>query len=207
MATDRPVLTEVGRGRETATGGGGGIGRYIVLGMLAVTVLGAFAILHDAHSTNPVMSVPATTSLARPTTAAIARRDTLAFVPSGASLSIKAAIAAATDYPAADLAGRTEVSALAGGGYALILSIPVDEHALLHSGRIFTGAGEGASNLKSGLLQVTSGQVQFVVRVSPKSGDARFAFRLSKSGETLSSTNWNANTVLSQTQVGDEDIP
>ncbi len=85
--------------------------------------------------------------------------------------------------------------------------VPVDEQTLLRAGTIFTGVGQGASNLKTGLLQVTSDQTQFVLHVTPTTGSALFAFRLSASGATLSSTDWNANTVLSQTQVGDEDIP
>lgn len=203
MATDKASALAA-PGRDAARGGTGVVGRSIVLGVLALTALGAALVLHDAGSTSPVMSVPTATVMPRPTSAAVARRDALSFVPSGATLSVGAAIAAATGIGASALAGYAEVRPLAGGGYRVDLAVPVDEHALLRDGRIFLGAGQGASNLKSGLLQVTSGQVQFVVRVAARSGDASFAFRLSKSGETLSAMNWNANTVLSQTEVGDQ---
>lgn len=207
MAPDKAATAPAAAVAPSERPGGQGVGRYVVVGVLALTALGAFAVLRDAHSTGATLSVPAAVALPRPVTARVARRDALAFVPAGASLSVAQAIAAATDTRASGLGARARVAPLGGGGWSVTLTVPVDERGLALSGRIFTGRAQGASDLRTGLLQVTSGQTQYVVRVRPATGDARFAFRLSPSGQTLSATNWNANTVLSQTAVGDDLVP
>lgn len=206
MAPNKALTAPAGAA-PSERAGGQGVGRYVVAGMLALTALGALAVLRDAHGTSAVISVPAAVALPRPVTARIARRDTLAFVPAGASLSVAQAIAAATDTPASGLSARARVTALGAGGWSVTLTVPVDERGLVRTGRIFTGRAQGASDLKTGLLQVTSGTTQYVVRVHPATDEARFAFRLSHSGQTLSATNWNANAVLSQTAVGDDLVP
>ena len=191
----------------TGTARGSRAGSVIVLGVLLVTALAALAVFHDASTTGAVISVPATSRMPRPVSAAVARRDTLSFLPSSASLSVAQAIAVATGTPVSALAVHATLAESAGGTWNVHLVVPVHEAALLRRGSIFTGVGQGASNLHTGILQVTSGQLQFVVRASPKSQDAVFWFRLAKSGDTLSAMDWNANTVLSQTQIGQESIP
>jgi hypothetical protein len=202
MASDRAVSEP-----QAESHGGRAFGAYVVAGIVLVSALGAAAVWRDARTTSPVMSVPAAVALPRPTTAAVARRDTLAFVPSGANVSVADAVAAATGTTARGLAARARVAPLAGGGWAVTLTVPVNERALLRSGRIFTGPSQGASDLRRGLLQVTAGQIQYVVRTGPATGQAVFAFRLARSGRTLSAVNWNANAVLSQTEVGDDLVP
>jgi hypothetical protein len=177
------------------------VGPIVVAGIVFLALVGTWAIAHDAATTSPVISVPAATAVARPRDAAAAARAVERFVPSGSELSVGQAIAAATLRPQS--AWRVRTTALGGGGFAVAIAVRPDVAALLRSGRIFTGGGQGSSDLARGLIAVTSGQTTYVLRMDPRDGVAQFLFRLSASGASLSAMNWNANSVVSQTPVGD----
>lgn len=181
-------------------------GRIAVAAIVLAGVVGTLAVLHDAQTTGPVISVPAAQApSAGPRTLAQAMAAVLAFVPSGSTISLRSAIAAATGNSAGRVgsvrAGRF------GKGWWVTVTSPVRLSSLERSGSIFSSAGQGSSDVAKGLIDVTAGTVEYVVRFDPKTDNAVYRFRLSSRATTLSALNWNANSVVSQTSIGNNDLP
>lgn|GEM_PF-4466704 len=181
-------------------------GAALVVVVLVIALVGTLAIVRDARTTSPVMSVPSASPMQAAATAQIAAHDVLAFVPSGATASIAQAIAQATQSPAAALSAHTRVERLTGGDWAIQVTAPVEWSRLLRAGYIFTGVAPGASNARTGTVDVTTSTLMYVVHMNPHTRLAVFSFRLARDGDTLSTMNWNASTVVSQTSVGN-DLP
>lgn len=180
-------------------------GRLVVVTIVLAGVVGTLAIVRDAQTTSPVIAVPSQGKAAAPHTASQAAAAVRAFTPSGSSTSVAAAIAAATGNRTGPV-GTALVRRLH-RMWAVTLSVPVRVSALKNAGEIYTGGLTGGSNLATGLLDVTVGARQYVVHENPRTGLAVFSFRLAADGTTLSAMNWNANSMVTQTSVGNSSLP
>lgn len=197
-------------------GGGtpGRRGRWIVAALLVLGLAGGALVLHNAYASSP-LAAASNLDPRGPLTAASAPGALLRLRPgsvegtniaTAVGIPLGRAILEATGNGAGtSFAGRMTVRAdRTHTGFVVTVVLPVRIGVLERRGEIRGGWLPGSSNVKTGVLSVTtpSGRV-YGIRMNPKTHDATFVFDLARSDRNVASLNWNANAVIAQTDGSD----
>lgn len=193
------------------------VSRAVALAVAIVGVGGALFVAHGVKGQTPYTQTGPARIMPRPVNARIALRDVLHFAPSGTGstgliilpgATMLAALqqatgpakALATAGPAAFAYTHAKVVRLKSGAYNVSLIVPVQLGYLQHQGYL---VGPG-TDLQRGDLRVSlDGREVYAIDMNPKTHRATFAFQLSPNGQTLTSLNWNAMALVTQTDESD----
>ena len=217
----RPVppgpATQRGEGQRAQNGPSLRLGKVVALGIVIVGVGAALFIVHNVRSQTPFAQTTPIQAMPKPASKASAIRDVLDFVPRGtgssglvvtAGVSIEKALEQATGPDAAlKTTGPAALSyiharavRLTSGTYVVSFSVPVHVRTLEKVGAV---AGPG-TDLRVGDLRVSyDGRAVYAIRMNPRTRDAVFRFALAGSGQRLTSLNWNAMALITQTDASD----
>lgn len=229
---DPGVASSRGRARLTAVPPGGsgpgrpgrpadGVGRMygkgIAIGIAVVGVGAALFVAHGAAHQSPFARTAPARIMPKPRSPAQAVLDVMDFAPSGTGstglivtpgVPMRAALGQATGAanslvqtgPAAAAYTHATALRLKNGTYDVSFTVPVHLTALEHHGYV-TGPG---SDPGAGEIRVSyDGRAVYAIRMNPKTHRAEFRFALSANGQSLTSLNWNAMALITQTDSSD----
>lgn len=210
-----------GPGRTTPPGGpevaGPRFGKLIALGIAVVGVGAALFIAHGAADQSPYAQTGPSRVMPKPRSLSEAIADVMNFAPSGTGSSglivtpgvpVRAALEQATgpaealarNGPAAVAYAHATAVRLKNGTYDVSFTVPVQVGYLESHGYV---AGPG-TDVAAGDLRVSyDGRVVYAIRMNPKTYRAVFRFALSATGQTLTSLNFNAMALITQTDSSD----
>lgn len=192
-------------------------GKWIALAIAVVGVGAALFIAHGATDQSPYAQTGPSRVMPKPHTPAEAIADVMNFAPTGTGSSglivtpgvpMRAALVQATGpVPALARTGPAAVSythatavRLKGGTYDVSFTVPVQVRYLESHGYV---AGPG-NDVTAGDLRVSyDGRAVYAVRMNPRTHVAVFRFALAANGQTLTSLNWNAMALITQTDSSD----
>jgi len=193
-------------GQETTSRRSGRLVMAIVGAMALVGVLSLGSMWWMSHRLGHSHSVPATAAYNagphHPLSAAEVPAALLSFRPANDSETVEAAILTATGQrlgAGGHFPGQVRVSAGPSGRWQVAVAVPVNLAYLEHIGAITTGPLPGASDLKTGQLEVSGTNHVYAVTMNPKTHVAVFRFQISRDDAFLWPRNWNAVGVVSQT--------